>query len=61
MHRAFGAKRSLRPRAKFVIYEHTIRGGLDAIYDHGIGWLSTAIAVSLGAPFWDLNQSSDKN
>jgi hypothetical protein len=33
-------------------YAHTIRGGLDAIYDHGIGWLLTAIAISLGAPFW---------
>jgi hypothetical protein len=23
-----------------------------AIYDHGVGWLLTAMALSLGAPFW---------
>jgi hypothetical protein len=25
---------------------------LGVIYDHGIGWILTALAVSMGAPFW---------
>jgi hypothetical protein len=28
------------------------KGVGSAIYEHGVGWLLTAIALSLGAPFW---------
>jgi hypothetical protein len=27
-------------------------GWWDQIYWHGLGWLLTALAISLGAPFW---------
>jgi len=33
-------------------YEHSLCGGLSAFHDHVIGWFLTALAVSLGAPFW---------
>jgi hypothetical protein len=33
-------------------YQHSVEGGLEAAHDHLIGWLLTALAVSLGAPFW---------
>jgi hypothetical protein len=33
-------------------YEHSVAGGLEAAHDHVIGWLLTALAISLGAPFW---------
>jgi hypothetical protein len=33
-------------------YEHSLSGAWNATWDHGIGWLLTAFAVSLGAPFW---------
>jgi hypothetical protein len=33
-------------------YSHDLAGGLKAIHDHAIGWFLTALAVSLGAPFW---------
>jgi hypothetical protein len=29
-----------------------LKGVGTAIYDHGVGWLLTAMALSLGAPFW---------
>jgi hypothetical protein len=29
-----------------------LKGVGGAIYEHGVGWLLTAIALSLGAPFW---------
>jgi hypothetical protein len=33
-------------------YEHSLKGGRSAIHDHAIGWILTALAISLGAPFW---------
>ena len=33
-------------------YEHSFSGGVKAAHDHAIGWILTALAVSLGAPFW---------
>jgi len=33
-------------------YEHSFCGGLSAFHDHVIGWRLTALAISLGAPFW---------
>jgi hypothetical protein len=33
-------------------YSHDAAGGFKAAHDHAIGWFLTALAVSLGAPFW---------
>jgi hypothetical protein len=43
-------------RAAGVSTEGRLKGALhatlDAIKDHSVGWLLTAIAISMGAPFW---------
>ncbi len=35
--------------SRFAVY---LEAGMEAVKMHGVGWIITALAVSLGAPFW---------